>query len=110
CKYENLVLVHIHCHDKIHREHGKQKRKLCKGTREYDELVKKGIFVSPEVEAKYPDIAKMRKGPETNKGSSKILRLGNDPGIINRDKDTVPSETHSNEDKKQKIPPVRNLK
>jgi len=42
---------------------------------------------------KYPDIAKMRKGPE---GSSKILRLGSDPGIISRDKDTVPSETHSN--------------
>ncbi|TGO02565.1 hypothetical protein PN36_22980, partial [Candidatus Thiomargarita nelsonii] len=78
-EFENMVLLHLHCHDKIHREYGKQKRKLCKGTREYDELVKKGVFVSPEVEAKYPDIAKMRKGPEMNKGSSKILRLGNVP-------------------------------
>ncbi|TGO02225.1 hypothetical protein PN36_28465 [Candidatus Thiomargarita nelsonii] len=109
CKYENLVLVHIHCHDKIHREHGKQKRKLCKDSREYDELIKKGVFVPPEVETKYPSMAKVRMGPEATK-SSKILKLGSNPGIVSRDKDTITKETHSNEDKKQKIPPVRNLK
>jgi len=96
-EFKNMVLLHLHCHDKIHREYGEQKRKRCKDSREYDELIKKGVFVSPEVEAKYgPDITKMRKGPEVSKGSSKILRLGSNPGIISRDKDTVPQETHSN--------------
>jgi len=96
-EFKNMVLLHLHCHDKIHREYGEQKRKLCKDSIEYNELIKKGVFVSPEVEAKYdPDIAKMRKGPEAT-SSSKVLRLGSNPGIVSRDLDTAkPQETHSN--------------
>jgi len=95
-EFENMVLLHLHCHDKIHREYGERKRKLCKDSVEYNELIKRGVFVSPEVEEKYgPETAKLRQGPEENKGSSKILRLGNNPGIVSRDKDTVPQENHS---------------
>jgi len=96
-EFKNMVLLHLHCHDRIHREYGERKRNLCKDSIEYNELIKRGVFVSPEVEEKYgPDIAKMGRGP-TPTGSSKILRVGSNPGIITRDLDTAkPQETHSN--------------
>jgi RNA-directed DNA polymerase len=43
-EYKNLVLVHLHCHDKLHRDFKLRKKKLCKDEREFQALIAKGIY------------------------------------------------------------------
>jgi len=64
-KYDNLVLVHIHCHDKIHRDNPCTKGKKVDQT-------------SPELQG----FLNNGMAPVYQKESTKILRLGKDAGII----------------------------
>jgi len=66
-KYDNLVLVHIHCHDRIHQEYKKsiKGRKVSQTSPELQGFLNNGMA---------PDNQK----PSTNK----VLRLGKDAGII----------------------------
>jgi len=86
-EYKNLVLIHLHCHDKVHREYNKLKREMCRDQREYDKLVANGIFISKEVEEKWGiDVSQLRKArnPDT-------FRTGKDVKIDREDK-TCPFE------------------
>jgi len=70
-KYTNLVLVHLHCHDKIHRENPGIKGKLVGQTSsELQGFLNNGMAPAFQAEGMKPI------------GTSTVLRIGKDAGII----------------------------
>jgi len=71
-KYTNLVLVHLHCHDKIHRENPGIKGKIVSQTSpELQGFVNNGM--APAFQA---------EGIKSPIGTSTVLRIGKGAGII----------------------------
>ncbi len=101
-KYKNLVLIHLHCHDKVHREYEELKRKKCKDQAEYDKLIANGIFISKEVEETLDiDVSQLRRA--SNPGT---FRTGKDV-VIDRENKTCPFEIEENSIEKEDVVRVR---
>jgi len=98
-EFKNMVLVHLHCHDKVHREYAKQKRKMCRDQREYERLIANGIHISSKLEEVLDiDVAQLRSAAENRKSSTETFRTGTDV-VIDREDTSCPFEILSKKEK-----------